>query len=90
MLAAPKLGEFCCSLYEINGLNENDTSYHYQLSGGTNKRISQNVEKLDTIFDSFDVDLDNEKCVDNIITKAVVTKQTSTDICNHDKEGQVV
>ena len=87
MLAAPKLTEVCCSFYEINRLNKNDTSKNYQLSGGTNKPISQNVEKLDKISDTFDVDFDKSKNGHNIETQVAVTEQTSTDICDHDKEG---
>jgi len=76
--------------FEINILNKNETSRHYQFSGSTNHRISQNVEKLDKIFDIFDVDFDETNCLHNIVTKAIVPEATSSDICNHDMEGEVL
>ena len=89
-LSTPELSEICKSFYEINGLDKHQSTKHYQLTGGTNKRINKNVKKLDDTLATFDIYFDNSQCLHNVVTKAAVAETNANDIFYHGKEGQII
>lgn len=58
---------------------------HYQLTGSTNSRISNNVNKLMNMYDTFDVSFQPSDAVINIISKAVLPTDIARKSLQHSK-----
>ena len=71
-LTASELGNIMESFCETFGIEENQSrkrDEHYQLSGSKNYRITNNIEKISTVFKTCGVNFDDSDVVYNILTK---------------------
>ena len=54
--------------------------YHYQLTGGTNKKIIDNVGNLKEVMKTYDVTFDKADFVFNIISKRVLPEKAAEEL----------
>ena len=57
-----------------------DREYHYQLTGGTNKKIMDNVGNLKEVMKAYDVTFDKADFVFNIISKRVLPEKAAEEL----------
>ena len=71
-IIVPETSSIIQKLYTFFGITDSDDQeHHYQLKGVKNKRISNNVEKLTTVFDRHNTNFEESDCVYNTVTKKI-------------------
>ena len=58
------------------------------LKGGKNKKISDNVEKLTTVFDYHNTNSEESDCVYNTVTKEILPEKFAKVFLNHEQGGE--
>ena len=62
-IIAPEISSIVDKVYTFFGITDSDDQeHHYQLKGCKNKRISDNVEKLTTVFDYHNTKYEEPDC----------------------------
>ena len=84
-LVAPELNRICDEFLALNNITRHGRSQHYQLTGSTNKRIKDNVEKLTKTMDTLDVIFSDANSVYNLVSKSVLCENAENDVINHSK-----
>ena len=88
-IIAPEISSIIEKVYTIFGITDSDDQeHHYQLKGGKNKRISDNVEKLTTVFDHHNTNFEESDCVYNTVTKKILPEKFAKVFLNHEQEGE--
>ena len=77
-----------CSTFGIEENQSRKRDEHHQLQGSKNKRISENCEKLDTIFKEYDITFDLHDSLYNIFTKKIIPEEKATRFLNLNEIGQ--
>ena len=85
-LIQPELTLIAKTFYEINNIESNKNSKHYQLVGATSKQITQNMTKIHDMLIKFDVTFENGQYLHNIVSKAVIPENHTIEIINHEEE----
>lgn len=88
-LVSPSLNLLVNRFLERSGIRENRIQLkHYQLSGTASKRIMSNVKRTTQMMSNFDVSFEENDCVFNILTKAVLQKEVSDQLLRNDEIGK--
>ena len=85
-LIQPELTLIAKTFYEINNIESNKNSKHYQFVGATSKQITQNMTKIHDMLIKFDVTFENGQYLHNIVSKAVIPENHTIEIINHEEE----
>ena len=83
-LVAPFLSALSKEFCYKNQITTEDYSQHCQMTGLTNQRISNNVEKIIQVYHTFSLDFKDNASVFNAVSKAVLPAETATDILSHE------
>ena len=62
--------------------------HHYQLKGGKNRRIADNVERVTTVFDHHNRNFEESDCVYNTATKKILAEKFEKVFLNHEQESE--
>jgi len=87
-LVAPVLHSICQSFNQINGLTKELRDKHYQFTGSTNSRITNNASKLYQYFESLDLNFVNSEYVYNITSIAVLPENDAKDVLDQLEIGK--
>ena len=75
-LIAQEISSIIEKFYTFFGITDSDDQeHHYQFNGGKNKRISDNVEKLTTVFYYHITNFEDSYCVYNTVTKKILPEK---------------
>ena len=58
------------------------------MGGLINQRISNNVKKLIQVYNTFNLDFNDNASVSNAVSKAALPAETATDILSHEDIGK--
>lgn len=81
-LIAPFLSALSKQFCNKNQITTVDYSQHYQMSGLTNQRISNNAKKMIQVYDKFNLDFNDNASVFNAISKVVLPDETVQIYCS--------
>ena len=88
-IIAPEISSIIEKFYTFFGITDSDDQeHHYQLKWGKNKRISDNAEKLTTVFDQHTTNFEESDFVYNTITKKILPEKIAKVFLNHEQEGE--
>ena len=87
-LVAPVLSSLSEEFCRNNQVKTQNRKQHYQLAGSTNKRISANVNKLLDVIDVFEIDFQSNDSVYNVVSKAVLPEDASSELLRHETIGE--
>ena len=88
-LISPVLNQICEEFYNINGIEKETLTEHYQLTGSTNERITNNTSKLLVTLENLEVTFEKEHDdIYNIVTKSVLLTIAKHEILSHFDIGQ--
>ena len=88
-IIALKTSSLIEKFYTFFGITDSeDQEHHYQLKGGKNKRISDNVEKLTTLFYHHNTNFRESYSVYNTVTKKILPEKFAKMFLNHEQEGE--
>ena len=88
-IIAPEISSIIEKFYTFFGITDGDNQeHHYQLKGGKNKKISDNVEKLTTVFDYHNTNFEESDCVYNTVTKKILLEKFAKVFLNHEQKGE--
>ena len=88
-IIAPEISSIVDKVYTFFGITDSDDQeHHYQLKGCKNKRISDNVEKLTTVFDYHNTKYEEPDCLYNTVNKNILPEKFAKVFLNHEQEGE--
>lgn len=88
-LVAPILASLSEDFCKHQGISTTYRTCHYQLSGSTQSRVTENTKKLLTVMGEFDVSFNEEHdAVFNVISKAVLPTAFAKEVLDHESIGQ--
>ena len=87
-LVAPFLSALSTEFSNKNQITAEDYPQHYQMTGLTNQRISNNVKAMIQVHHTFNLDFKDNASVFNAVSKAVLSAETATDILSHEDIGK--
>ena len=86
-LNAPVLNALSKEFSSKNGIAVQRRIHHYQFTGSTNSIIAAKVNKLSSMYDTFNVSFQPSDALTNIISEAVLPAVIATKLLDHGRIG---
>ena len=87
-LTAPLLNNILEPFYNLYDVtNSSKRQYHYKLSGTHLSRMCYNIRKLVEMMQSFNLNFDDNSCVFNVVSKAVLPDSVADEVLNNHVVG---
>ena len=87
-LTVPIFSSLAEEFLERNNISNYDRQHNYQLTGSACERIHTNVNKLETVMETFSVGFEPREAVSNLVSRAALLSPVAHELLRHEKIGQ--